>query len=49
MIMKPIRCLFVEFHPSTDRANKIQALRTFIAGEGLTVVKERLRAFTAVR
>lgn len=43
-----VRCVFVEFHPHDERAARLAAFRTFLAAEGFTVVKEKLRAFTAV-
>lgn len=44
-----VRCLFVEFHPTADRDQKIAAAGQFIEAEGLVVVNDRRRAFTAVR
>lgn len=47
--LRSLTCLFIEFHPITDREAKIAAIRAFIEAEGLTVINARNRAFTAVR
>src|SRR5262249_38416114 len=47
--LSSINCAFIEFHPTEDRDRRVGEIRAFLSSEGMTVVKERLRAFTVVR
>jgi FkbM family methyltransferase len=42
-------CMFIEFHPITDRDSRLVAVKSFLAEEGFVVVKDRLRAFTLIK
>lgn len=44
-----VSCVFIEFHPHKERERLIEDARAFLVGEGLTIVKTRTRAFTAIR
>lgn len=43
------RCMFIEFHPIDNREQRIGMIRKYLEDEGFTIVKTRLRAFTAVK
>jgi len=47
--LRGVSSLFIEFHPYDDRDKHIAAIKDFVVAEGLSVVKERRRAFTAIR
>jgi len=42
-------CVFIEFHPYDNREMEVERIRKFLVDEGLTVVKDKLRSFTAIR
>ncbi len=44
-----VRSLFIEFHPNDRREELVEKVKTFVTEEGFVVLKDRLRAFTAVR
>ena len=42
-------CMFIEFHPITDRDSRLAAVKSFLTEEGFVVVKNRLHAFTLIK
>ena len=44
-----VHCVFIEFHPFDDREARIFAIARYLQAEGLKIVHDRKRAFTARR